>query len=156
MRFDHYEDDAGNLFADGDHEVEIHKVKAVKTKAGEDRTIVTLRDTSGVFDDVDRWFNPSDKKQCQLAIKMLAALGLPRETPLNIDLVGRRVVITTRQGTNKATGQPEVYVNAFAASSAPAFEQYREPEPAKAPAKRTPTQKADAASGTTNSDDIPF
>lgn len=156
MRFDTFgEDDSVGLFSDGDHEVEIVKVKDVKTKAGEDRTIVTLRDLSGTFADLERWFNPAEKRDCKLALQLLQALGLPSSAEIDQEIVGRRVSVTTKQGTNKNTGAAQVYVNAFAApAAAPAFEAYREPPPAPKQAARTPLQKADKAA--TNSDDIPF
>jgi len=157
MRFDTFgDDDSVGLFSDGDHEVEIVKVKDVKTKAGEDRTIVTLRDSNGTYEDLERWFDPTEKRDCKLALGLLQALGLPSSAEIDQEIVGRRVTVTTRQATSKTTGQLVVYVNAFAApAAAPAFEAYREPPPApKQQAARTPLQKADKA--VANSDDIPF
>jgi hypothetical protein len=159
MRFDTFgEDDSVGLFADGDHQVEIVKVKTVtRNRDGQECSIVTLRDLNGTFEDLERWFDPTEKRDCKLALKLLNALGLPSSAEIDQEVVGRRVVVTTKQGVNKSTGQAVVYVNAFAAApGAPAFESYREPEPAKPVAKRTPTQQADAASGVMPNDDIPF
>jgi hypothetical protein len=158
MRFDTFgEDDSVGLFADGDHQVEIVKVKTVtRNRDGQECSIVTLRDLNGTFEDLERWFDPTEKRDCKLALKLLNALGLPSSAEIDQEIVGRRVVVTTKQGVSKASGQAVVYVNAFAAApGAPAFESFREPEPAKQ-AARTPTQKADAASGVMPNDDIPF
>lgn len=158
MRFDTFgEDDSVGLFADGDHQVEIVKVKTVTRKRdGQECIIVTLRDSNGTFEDLERWFDPTEKRDCKLALGLLQALGLPSSAEIDQEIVGRRVSVTTKQGTNKNTGAAVVYVNAFAApAAAPAFEAYREPPPApKQQAARTPLQKADKAA--TNSDDIPF
>jgi len=157
VRFDSFdEDESVGLFADGDHEVDIVKVKTVTRKRdGQECSIVTLRDASGRFADLERWFDPTEKRDCKLAVELLQALGLPRSAEVNQDIVGRRVRVTTKQGTSKATGAAVVYVNAFsAAPGAPAFESYRDP-PAPPPAARTATKKADAASNAPI-DDIPF
>lgn len=156
MRFDTFgEDDSVGLFADGDHEVEIVKVKTVTRKRdGQECTIVTLRDSNGTYEDLERWFDPTEKRDCKLALGLLQALGLPSSAEIDQEIIGRRVTVTTKQGTNKNTGAAVVYVNAFAApAAAPAFEAYREP-PAPKQAARTPLQKADKAAA--NSDDIPF
>lgn len=158
MRFDTFgDDDSVGLFADGDHEVEIVKLKTVTRKRdGQECIIVTLRDLNGTFEDLERWFDPTEKRDCKLALGLLQALGLPSSAEIDQEIVGRRVTVTTKQATSKTTGQLVVYVNAFAApAAAPAFEAYREPPPApKQQAARTPLQKADKA--VANSDDIPF
>lgn len=158
MRFDHYEDDAAvALLPDGTNELEITKVKTVTRKAdGRSVTVVTLADVGGTYQSVDRWLDPQEKRDCQLAVKLLAALGLPREHEIDGDLIGRRVKAITQQGQKKTTGEWTVYVNGF--EPGPAFEQFNDapPKPAAAPPKRTATQKADAASATIPNDDIPF
>lgn len=158
MRFDTFGDNfAASLFDDGEHEVEIVKVKTVTRKRdGQECIIVTLRDSSGAAEDLERWFDPQEKRDCKLAVQLLKAIGLSASAEIDQELIGRRVTVTTKQGTNKTTGEAVVYVNAFAApASATAFESYRDPEPAAKPANRTPTQKADAASNAPG-DDIPF
>ncbi len=157
MRFDTFgDDDSVGLFSDGDHEVEIVKVKTVTRKRdGQECIIVTLRDSNGTYEDLERWFDPTEKRDCKLALQLLQALGLPSSAEIDQEIVGRRVSVTTKQGVSKASGAAVVYVNGFAAApGAPAFESYREPEPAAKPAARTPLQKADAAA--TKTDDIPF
>jgi hypothetical protein len=159
MKFDRFEqafEQAEELLPDGTNECEIVKVKDVTIKDGTQRCIVTFQAVEGTYLPAEKWFNPRDQRDHKAAMQLADAIGLPRDAEFDTSIVGRRVRITTKRGVNKSTGAPVVYCNAFAASSAPAFEQYREPEPVKAPAKRTPTQKADAASGTTNNDDIPF
>jgi len=132
MRFDTFgEDDSVGMFSDGDHEVEIVKVKTVTRKRdGQECIIVTLRDSNGTYEDLERWFDPTEKRDCKLALGLLQALGLPSSAEIDQEIVGRRVTVTTKQA-------------------------YREPPPApKQQAARTPLQKADKAAA--NSDDIPF
>jgi hypothetical protein len=160
MRFDRY--DAGyeagdDLLPDDTHECEIIKRKEWQAKDGSrEALIVTFQAVDGTYQPVEKWFNPEEKRDHKAAMQLADAIGIPRDAEFDDSIIGRRVRVTTARGVSKRTGEPVVYCNAFAASSSPAFEQFREPEPAKAVAKRTPTQKADAASGTTNSDDIPF
>lgn len=157
MRFDHYEDDAAvALLPDGTNEVEITQVKTVTRQSdGQEVTKVTMADIGGTYQAVDAWFNPKEKRDCQLAVKLLTALGLPREHEIDGDLIGRRVRAITKQGQKKTTGEWKVYVNGF--EPGPSFERFDEdPKPVAAPPKRTATQKADAASATIPNDDIPF
>jgi hypothetical protein len=76
-------------------------------------------------------------------------VGIPRDQDLGDDAVGRRVIVTTKRGTKKTTGEPVIYVNGFAASASQAT------QPAK-PAARTPKQKVEAAGQGGTNDDIPF
>jgi hypothetical protein len=84
-------------------------------------------------------------------MQLLDALGIPRDQDLGDDAVGRRVIVTTKRGTKKTTGEPVIYVNGFAASANPGTAA----PPAKA-AARTPKQKVEAAGQGGSPDDIPF
>lgn len=163
MRFDRFDDTAAEsgVIPDGTHECEITKVKTVTRKAdGRELLVLTLRDSDQRWDEVQRFLDPSEKRDHKLAMQLLDALGLGRDADLDDAMVGRRVKVVTKRAVKDgepvldANGVQRVYVNAFAASAAPAWEQAPPAEERK-PAKRTPTQKADAASGASG-DDIPF
>jgi hypothetical protein len=73
-------------------------------------------------------------------------------------LVGRRVRVATSIWTNERTGDSKVQIDKWFPAESWTQPDAGQPkaEPAKSVAKRTPTQKADAASGTIPNDDIPF
>ena len=157
MRFDQYDqafEASEELLPDGVHECEITKMKNWRSKDG-DRSalILTLTPVEGTYQPVEKWLDPTNKRDHKAAMQLADAIGLPRDADFDETVIGRRVQIVTARGVKKTTGETVVYVNSFSASSAPAFESFREPEPAK-PAARTPLQKADAAASKT--DDIPF
>lgn len=159
MRFDHFDqafEAAEELLPDGVHECEITKRKRWDAKDGSrSALIITLTPVEGTHQPVEKWLDPTNKRDHKAAMQLADAIGLPRDADFDDAIIGRRVQITTARGVKKTTGETVVYVNAFAASSSPAFEQFREPVAEKPVAKRTPTQKAGAASGVPG-DDIPF
>jgi hypothetical protein len=128
---------------EGEHEFKIHKVTS-----GE-RLTVTLAHADKRYGLV--WFKPPAGKAwaAKLVGELAAALGLDAagwKAADPDDLKGRRVITAGDRGTFVNVG------NFKAAPPQPA-------EPAEAPkpvAKRTPAQKADAASPGIPSDDIPF
>jgi hypothetical protein len=73
-------------------------------------------------------------------------------------LVGKRVQVLTKIYTNPKTDESKVEIEKWFPAESWTQPDAGQPkaEPAKAAAKRTPTKKADAASGTIPSDDIPF
>lgn len=165
MRFDHFDqafEAAEELLPDGVHECEITKRKRWEAKDGSrSALIITMTPVDGTHQPVEKWLDPTNKRDHKAAMQLADAIGLPRDADFDDAIIGRRVQITTARGVKKTTGETVVYVNAFAASSAPAFEQFREPKPLEKPSetpgfRRTPTQKADAASGVMPNDDIPF
>lgn len=160
MKFDRFDaafEVGGDLLPAGTHECDIVKVKDWEAKDGSrSATIVTLEACDGGYRQAEKWLDPANERDHRLAMVLLDALGLPRETDMDESLVGRRVKVEIGRGVSKRTGEPQVYVNGFKPSDTPAFEQHSD-EPAKPVAKRTATQKADAASaGTIPNDDIPF
>ncbi len=157
MKFDRFDpafEQAEELLPDGVHECEIVKVKRWEAKDGS-RTalIVTLQDVGDAYAPVEKWLNPEEKRDHRTAMQLADAVGLARDAEFTDEIEGRRVLVTTARGIKKSTGDAVVYVNAFAAAAVPAWEQ--EKPAAKPAAKRTATQKADAASGASG-DDIPF
>lgn len=163
MKFDRFDDNTANstLLPDGTHECEITAVKIFTRKSdGRELLVLTLRDADGMHDPVGKFLDPSDSRDHKTAMQFLAALGLPADADIDSGVVGRRVKVTTKRAVRDgepvldANGTQRIYVNAFSRSDSPAWEQ-AEPAEAKPVAKRTPTQKADAASSASN-DDIPF
>ena len=155
MRFEQFDQDyeaAEQLLPDGDHECEIVKVNEWSAK-DQSRTalIVTLQPVEGDCSPIEKWLDPSEKRDHRAAMQLLDALGIPRDQDLGDDAVGRRVIVTTKRGTKKTTGEPVIYVNGFAASANPGTAA----PPAKA-AARTPKQKVEAAGRGGTNDDIPF
>lgn len=159
MRFDMFDEEpeTSSVIPDGTHECEIAAVKTVTVKtSGRELLVLTLRDAEQRWNPVQRFLDPSEPRDHKLAMQLIAALGLDRPE-INDSVVGRMVKVTTKRAVKDgvqvldAAGTPRVWVNAFEPSSAPTLEQAEE---RKQP-KRTPTQKADAASGASG-DDIPF
>lgn len=153
MRFDYFDGQATAdeaLVPDGSHECEIVSAKDWTSKDGSEQAlIVTFRPDGGTYDDFAKFFKPTEKRDHQSAMSLAQAVGIQPGDELGQNLVGLPVIVTTKRGA-KRDGTPIVFINGFAASS-------RKPEPtaAKPAAKRTATQKADAASGASN-EDIPF
>ena len=153
MRFEQFDQDyeaAEQLLPDGDHECEIVKVKEWFAK-DQSRTalIVTLQPVEGDCSPIEKWLDPSQKRDHRAAMQLLDAVGIPRNQDLGENAVGRLVIVTTKRGTKKTTGEPTVYVNGFAASAS-------QPAEAAKPAARTPKQKVEAAGQGGTNDDIPF
>ena len=149
MRFDQFDDSESQDARppEGTHECEIFKVKQVTRKSdGKSVVVMELKDVADAYDKVDKWLDPSDKRDRKAALQLLAAVGLPPDTAVDSGLEGLRVLVTTARGT-KRDGTPTVYVNAFAASSNPG---QPAPPPAAKPARKT------AAAKTLGDDDIPF
>jgi hypothetical protein len=99
------------------------------------------------------WFNPPDGAEWakRLVVELAKALGMDAaawKAATPEQLKGRRVVARIYHKAGNA-GRTFVNVGGFSPAQA-------EAEPTKPVAKRTPTQKADAASGVMPNDDIPF
>lgn len=154
MRFDRFDTSdfaTKALLPDGQHEVEITKVKEVIIKAdGKAKLVLTMEATAGDYAAVERWLDPTDKRDSRMAIQLLAALGLPAETEIDNGLVGRRVAVTTKAGTKKTTGEPVVYINDFSSSESSYEQDAANDKTAAKPARKT------AAAKTLGEDDIPF
>lgn len=161
MKFDRFDGTgAGSaLMPDGTHECEITKVKNVTRKSdGCEVVVVTLAATTGDFDPVEKWLDPGEKRDHKVAMQLLAALGLPADADVDDTLVGRRVLVTTKGGVKKTTGEPVVYVNAIAAAEASFERDQANAKPASKPVARSQAAKAHQ-SFTANAaapDDIPF
>lgn len=158
MRFEQFDQDyeaAEQLLPDGDHPCEIVKVKEWFAK-DQSRTalIVTLQPLEGDYSPIEKWLDPSQKRDHRSAMQLLDALGIPRDQDLGENAVGLRVIVTTKRGTKKTTGEPVTYVNGFAAAASPGAAV--SPELAAKVAARTPKQKVEAAGQGGTNDDIPF
>lgn len=161
MKFDRFseKDFEPSVLPDGSHEVQIKTVKSVIMKDGSgDRCIVTFQDIDDANDPVEKWLNPNEKRDQRAAMDINAALGREWDADIDDSIEGRRLVIVTKRAVKDGEpvldrdGNQRVYVNSYLPSL--------EPSPAVDPqprtvAKRTPTQKADAAAAMPN-DDIPF
>lgn len=161
MKFDRFDekDFEPSVLPDGNHEVEIKSVKTVIMKDGSgDRCVVKFQDINDAHDPVEKWLNPNEKRDQRAAMDLLSALSLPWDYDIDDSIEGRRLVIVTKRAVKDGEpvldrdGNQRVYVNGFL----PSLTQPSGSQPvAKAAAKRTPTQKADAAAAMPN-DDIPF
>jgi hypothetical protein len=137
---------------EGEHEFKIHKVTSSSEK-----TIVTLAHADKRYGLV--WFKPPAGKKwaARLVGELATALGMDAaawKAADPDDLKGRRVIARIYH----TAGDRGTFTNVGNFKAAPP--RPAEPaEPVEAPkpvAKRTPTQKADAASPGIPSDDIPF
>ena len=160
MKFDRFGADTGKaaLMPDGQHECEITKVKQVVRKTdGSEVTVMTLVACDGDFDPIEKWLDPAEKRDHVAAMQLLAALGLPPDTEVDAGLVGRRVIVTAKGGTNKRTGAAVVYVNGFATAE-PAYVQDDANGKAKAAPARTQAAKAhrEFTAASESDDSIPF
>ena len=92
MRFEQFDQDyeaAEQLLPDGDHECEIVKVKEWFAK-DQSRTalIVTLQPVEGDCSPIEKWLDPSQKRDHRAAMQLLDAVGIPRDQDLGDDAVG--------------------------------------------------------------------
>jgi hypothetical protein len=153
VRLDRFseEDFASSTIPDGENEMAITKVKDIVSKKGEAWCIVTFRDTNDSYNEVDLWFTDSKKAHQRLSMSLNESLGRPWNAELDDLLVGQVLVVKTRRAAMlDRDGNQRVFIDGFLPATTPVAA-----PAAKAPPKRTPTQKADAASGA-SSDDIPF
>ena len=162
MKFDKFSDDdyAARTLPDGEHDVEIVKVKAVTSKkTGQEFAVITFRDVNDSCDQVEKWLSPDNKRDQRTAMDLNAALGRPWDADIDDSIAGQIVVIATKRAVKDGEpvldqdGNQRVYVNGFLPATGTVA---AAPKPAEAPrANRTPTQKADAATSFPN-DEIPF
>jgi hypothetical protein len=159
VKFDRFSEDdfASSVIPDGENEMAITKIKTVVSKkSGAEFLVLTFRDTNDSYNEVEKWLNPDEKRDQKAAMNLNESLGRPWDADLDDILIGQVLVVKTQRAVKDGNpvldqdGNQRVYVNGFLPSSAPVAVQA-----AKAPPKRTSTQKADAASGA-SSDDIPF
>jgi len=161
MRFDQFDaafESSEQLLPDGSHECEVVKTKHWRSQdQSREAFIVTLRPVQEGFLPVEKWLNPAEQRDHKSAMQLADALGIARDAELDDAIVGRRLVVVTKRGVSKKTGEPVVYINGFAAATeAPAWDP---PAPA-AETKRAParTQAAKAHREITEGQDdaIPF
>jgi hypothetical protein len=140
---------------DGDRDFEIRKVKWIE-KLG--KVVIDFATASGSFQWVQVWLNPADQKDHDRAMVLLHALGLPEDTDIDESLVGRFVMLTTKQAFKNGEavfekdGRHRVYVNGIARSKLTITEKKAEHKPQTA-AARVAAARGDEAGG---EDDIPF
>jgi hypothetical protein len=162
VRFDKFSDDdfAARTLPDGEHDMEIVKVKAVTSKkTGQEFAVITFRDVNDSYDQVDKLLSPDSKRDQRTAMDLNAALGRPWDSEIDDSIAGQIVAIASKRAVKDGEpvldqdGNQRVYVNGFMPATGTVA---AAPKPAEAPrANRTATQKADAASNAPN-DDIPF
>jgi len=159
VKFDRFSegDFASSVIPDGENEMAITKVKTVTSKkTGNEFLVLTFRDTNDSYSEVEKWLNPNEKRDQKAAMNLNESLGRPWDADLDDFLVGQVLVVKTQRAVKDGNpvldqdGNQRVYVNGFLPSLTPFPTQE-----AKAPPRRTPTQKADAAAAMPN-DDIPF
>lgn len=159
MKFDRFSEDdfASSIIPDGEHEMAITKMKTVVSKkTGNEFLVLTFRDTNDSYNEVEKWLNPNEKRDQKAAMNLNESLGRPWDADLDDVLVGQVLVVKTQRAVKDGVpvldqdGNQRVYVNGFMPATSPVSV-----PGAKALPKRTPTQKADAASNAPN-DDIPF
>jgi hypothetical protein len=170
MKFDKFEDDGLDVTAvpDGQHVATITKAKNWRSQDGS-RSALIVTFQVGDYAEFGKFLDPEEKRDHAAAMKLAAALGLRASAGLEPDeLVGREVIVITRQATKDGMpvldelGGRRIWVNGFlptegAVANPPAVERAVAPESGqRAPAKRTPKQKADAAAAAGTDDDIPF
>ena len=162
MRFDHFSesDFSSKTLPDGIHEMEIVKVKdIVAKKTGKEYCVITLRDVNDSYDSVEKLLNPHEKRDAKVAMDINEALGRPWTSDIDESIEGRRVTIASKRASKDGEpvldrdGNQVVWINGFMPATTDPGEKVAAAE--KSRANRTPTQKADAASGASN-DDIPF
>ena len=160
MKFDRFSeaDFASSTIPDGENEMAITKVREIVSKKGETWCVVTFRDTNDSYSEVEFWMNPDKKTHQRAAMNLNESLGRPWDADLDDILVGQVLVVKTQRAVKDGNpvldqdGNQRVYVNGFMPSSASvAVRSEKKP----VASSRTPTQKADAATGAPN-DDIPF
>jgi hypothetical protein len=171
MRFDKFEDDGteGTAVPDGAHVATITKAKNWTSKDGS-RSALIVTFKVGAYAEFGKFLDPEVQRDHAAAMKMAAALGLRAGDGLEPDdLIGREVVVVTRQAVDKEgmpvvdeLGNRRIWINGFqpangAAANPPVERAVAPPAAGNKPvAKRTPKQKADAAASGGTDDDIPF
>ena len=138
---------------DGERDFEIKKVNP-----WQDKLIVTFAVASGDYAWVVKFFNPADQRDHDLAVCILHALGLPKDTEFTSDLVGRFVRLLTKQAKKNGElsldkkGEPIIYINGASPSKLEVPTSKPAPRPQTAAAK-VAAARGDEAGG---DDDIPF
>ena len=163
MKFDKFNDEdfAASTMPDGEHYVEIVKVKAVTSKkTGQEFAVLVLRDVNDSYDQVEKWLSPDNKRDQRTVMDLNAALGRAWDAEIDDSIAGQFVGIASKRAVKDGEpvldqdGNQRVYVNAFMPRSTGNLAAAPKPEAAPR-ANRTATQKADAATGASG-DDIPF
>lgn len=161
MRFDHFTeaDFASTVIPDGHNEVRIQKVKTVTLRdTGDPVCVIEFRDMTDSYEPVQKWLNPKKKRDTRAAMDLNFALGRPWDADIDDSIEGRIVTIVSQRAVKDGEavldrdGNQRVYINAFLQS---ASDHGQQAPVGKAPVNRTPTQRADAATGAPD-DDIPF
>lgn len=162
MKFDKFNDEdfAASTMPDGEHDVEIVKVKAVTSrKTGQEFAVLVLRDVNDSYDQVEKWLSPDNKRDQRTVMDLNAALGRAWDAEIDDSIAGQVVAIASKRAVKDGEpvldqeGNQRVYVNGFLpATGTVAAAPKQEPAPR---ANRTATQKADAATSFPN-DEIPF
>jgi hypothetical protein len=161
VKFDKFTDQdfAASTLPDGDHDMEIVKVKSVTTKKGQEFAVLVLRDVADSYDQVEKWLSPDSKRDQRTAMDLNAALGRQWDAEIDDSIAGQVVAIASKRAVKDGEpvldqdGNQRVYINGFMPATGTGA---ADPKPAAAPrANRTATQKADAATGASG-DDIPF
>jgi hypothetical protein len=170
MKFDRFEDDGlgATALPDGQHVATITKAKHWTSQDGSRSALVVTFKVEG-YDAFSKFLDPEVQRDHGMAMKLGAALGLRAADGLPPDeITGRELVVITKQATKDGMpvfdelGGRRIWVNGFlpsngAAAAPPVVERAVAPESGqRAPAKRTPKQKADAAATGGTDDDIPF
>lgn len=162
MKFDKFNDEdfAASTMPDGEHDVEIVKVKAVTSKkTGQEFAVLVLRDVNDSYDQVEKWLSPDNKRDQRTVMDLNAALGRAWDSEIDDSIAGQVVAIASKRAVKDGEpvldqeGNQRVYVNGFLpATGTVTAAPKQEPAPR---ANRTATQKADAATSFPN-DEIPF
>ena len=162
MRFDKFNDQdfAASTLPDGEHDMEIVKVKSVTSKkTGQEFAVLVFRDVADSFDQVEKWLSPDNKRDQRTAMDLNAALGRAWDAEIDDSIAGQVVAIASKRAVKDGEpvldqdGNQRVYINGFMPATGTVA---AAPKPdAALRANRTATQKADAATGASG-DDIPF
>jgi len=119
VRFDTFIDDpvaADARVPDGTHECVITKTKEWVSPEGVKKLIVTFRPDDESYNEFVKWFDPTERRDCAMAMAIAQHVGIAPNQGLGPNLVDKRIAVTTKRGTKK-NGELTVYVNAVAASS---------------------------------------
>lgn len=148
------------LVPDGEHECEIVSVKEWSSREGDRQAVIlTLQPRDPRYAAIEKWLDPGNDRDAPLVAQLADVLGLAGdEIDIDQSLVGQAVRITAKNGIRKKDGQATVYVNAFLEPTPVWKQNGAAAAPVKAAPKRTPLQKAKAASAEAGSgdDDVPF
>jgi hypothetical protein len=162
VKFDKFNDEdfAASTMPDGEHDMEIVKVKSVTSKkTGQEFAVLVLRDVNDSYDQVEKWLSPDNKRDQRTVMDLNAALGRAWDAEIDDSIAGQVVAIASKRAVKDGEpvldqdGNQRVYVNGFLPATGTVAGAQK---PAAAPrANRTATQKADAATSFPN-DEIPF